>query len=283
MKTLKSSGVRKSNLLYTSVWLTAYGYFEHGVHLKVVTLVIHGHGVGRCSEVPQSACGYQEDERDGRDHGHNDQRVHTGQPIAEQPGTTPHIHANDAEYGRIETRYGVVCESPPVRMDVLLEEVLCDCEKEVPQSADQKAGHRRQRQAAGKQVDEHQFPGATPVGDHTGSHHQAGHHHVQQLEQQLMEIPAWRLRLQALLAGGWVCGMCGWQVHWTRMRVWMEVLQELLIRHGYRSMAMRFLRPAGRQTALVRGQHLGFIGILQAFKVSSSTSSSFSCTTLLLC
>jgi len=80
-----------------------YGYFEHGVHLEVVALVVHGHGVGGRSEVPQRPGGHQEDECDGRDHGDDDQGVHAGQPVAEQPGSPPHVHADDAEDGRIES------------------------------------------------------------------------------------------------------------------------------------------------------------------------------------
>jgi len=69
-----------------------------------------------------------------------------------------------------------------------------------------------------------------------------------------MQIPARGFRIQALLAG-----MCGMQVDGgMRMRMWMEVLEELLIRYRNRSMAMRFLRPGAHttRTALVRGQHL---------------------------
>lgn len=172
--------------------------------------MVHGHRVGGSSQVPQRACGHQEDECNRRNHRNDDQGVHTGEPVAEDPRPTPHVHAHDAEYGRIKPRHYIVGESPPVRMNVVLEEILRYGEDKVAKSADEETGHGGERHTAGKEIHAHKLPSAAPVGDHTGCHHHTGEHDVQELEQQFMEIPPRRLRLQALLAG-------------STMSVWMVV------------------------------------------------------------
>lgn len=181
--------------LYKSLCrISIYRYFKHGVHLKVVTLVIHGDGVGRCAQIAQGAGADQEEQRYQSHHRYDGQGVDAGQPVANHPGTAPHVDADDAKDGGIQPGDGIVGESSLVGMYVILEEVLRDGKYKVTQAADHKGGQCGKGLAIGKEQHTHQLPGPTPIGDHAWRHDQAGEQHVQQFQEQLVKIPAGRVR-----------------------------------------------------------------------------------------